>query len=55
MMTDLAEMQFEILPYAEAAEGVYVFSLAEDARDLVTVSVGYQAGAPFMVFTGSAD
>jgi hypothetical protein len=37
------------------AEGVYVFSLAETARGSVTVSVGYQAGAPIMVFTGSAS
>jgi hypothetical protein len=37
------------------AEGVYVFSLAEAARGSVTVSVGYQAGAPIMVFTGPAS
>jgi hypothetical protein len=36
-------------------EGVYVFSVPEEDRELVTVSVGYRAGAPFMVFTGSAD
>jgi hypothetical protein len=39
----------------DTAEGVYVFTIAEGARDLVTVSVGYQPGAPFAVFTGSAD
>lgn len=38
----------------DSAEGVYVFTLPEDARDLVTVSVGYDAGEPYMVFTGSA-
>jgi hypothetical protein len=38
-----------------AAEGVYVFSVPAGARDVVTLSVGYQAGAPFMVFTGSAS
>jgi hypothetical protein len=35
-------------------EGVYVFTVPEDQRDAVTVSVGYQAGAPFLVFSGSA-
>jgi hypothetical protein len=34
-------------------EGVYVFTVPADDRELVTLSVGYQAGAPFMVFTGS--
>ncbi|RFU22791.1 hypothetical protein D0Z06_02620 [Geodermatophilus marinus] len=38
----------------EAADGVYVFTLAEDARDLVTVSVGHEPGAPYMVFSGPA-
>lgn len=37
------------------AVGVYVFSVPADDRDLVNLSVGYQAGAPFLVFTGSAD
>lgn len=35
-------------------EGVYVFSVPTDARDLVTVEVGYQAGAPLLLFTGPA-
>jgi hypothetical protein len=35
-----------------SGEGVYVFSLPSDARDLVTVEVGYQAGAPLLLFTG---
>jgi hypothetical protein len=38
----------------DTAEGVYVFSVPPDDRDPVTVSVGHRAGAPFMVFTGSA-
>ncbi|MGY1771718.1 hypothetical protein [Blastococcus sp. SYSU D00813] len=37
-----------------AGEGVYVFSVPADARDLVTVEVGYQAGAPLLLFTGPA-
>ena len=36
----------------DTAEGIYVFSVDEESRESVTVSVGYQAGAPFMVFTG---
>jgi hypothetical protein len=36
------------------AEGVYVFSIAEAHRAEITLSVGYQAGAPFLVFTGAA-
>jgi hypothetical protein len=38
----------------DSAVGVYVFTVPADDRSVVTVSVGYQAGAPFMVFTGSA-
>ena len=38
---------------SESREGVYVFTVPADDRELVTLSVGYQAGAPFMVFTGS--
>ncbi|MGY1733755.1 hypothetical protein ACI798_19785 [Geodermatophilus sp. SYSU D01045] len=37
------------------AVGVYVFTVPGDARDAVTVAVGYQAGAPYLVFTGTAD
>jgi hypothetical protein len=37
-----------------AGEGVYVFSVPTDARDLITLEVGYQAGAPLLLFTGSA-
>lgn len=35
-------------------QGVYVFSVPTDVRDLVTVEVGYQAGAPLLLFTGPA-
>ncbi|MGY1591291.1 hypothetical protein ACI79D_04875 [Geodermatophilus sp. SYSU D00708] len=35
-------------------EGVYVFSVPTDVRDLITVEVGYQAGAPLLLFTGPA-
>ena len=38
----------------DSAQGVYVFTVPADARAVVTVSVGYQAGAPFLTFTGSA-
>ncbi|MFW3170539.1 hypothetical protein [Geodermatophilus sp. CPCC 206100] len=38
----------------ESADGVYVFSVPSDARDQVTVEVGYQAGAPLLLFTGTA-
>ncbi|MGY1727479.1 hypothetical protein ACI79J_10960 [Geodermatophilus sp. SYSU D01062] len=37
-----------------SAAGVYVFTVPEDDRDAVTVAVGYQAGAPYLVFAGSA-
>jgi hypothetical protein len=36
----------------ESADGVYVFTVPADARDSVTVEVGYQAGAPLLLFTG---
>ncbi|TFV90710.1 DUF4352 domain-containing protein [Blastococcus sp. CT_GayMR16] len=36
----------------QSAEGVYVFSVPSDARDSVTVEVGYIAGAPLLLFTG---
>ncbi|RBY86145.1 hypothetical protein [Blastococcus sp. TF02A-26] len=42
------------LDTGETGEGVYVFSVPQDARGTVSVSVGYRAGAPFMVFTGAA-
>lgn len=37
----------------KSATGVYVFSLSEDQRARVTVEVGYQAGAPLLLFTGA--
>jgi hypothetical protein len=37
----------------KSAEGVYVFSVPSDARDSVTVEVGYAAGAPLLMFTGA--
>ncbi|WP_448642509.1 hypothetical protein [Geodermatophilus sp. URMC 63] len=37
------------------ATGVYVFTVPEGQRDALTLAVGYQAGAPYLVFTGSAD
>jgi hypothetical protein len=36
-----------------SADGVYVFRIPTDARSSVTVSVGYQPGAPYAVFTGA--
>jgi hypothetical protein len=38
-----------------SAEGTYVFTVPRDQRDRIVVSVGYQAGAPVLVFTGPAD
>ena len=35
-----------------SADGVYVFTVPADARNAVTVEVGYQAGAPLLLFTG---
>ena len=37
------------------AQGVYVFSIAAADRADVTLSVGYEAGAPVLVFTGTAS
>ncbi|RBY76005.1 hypothetical protein DQ238_18420 [Geodermatophilus sp. TF02-6] len=39
----------------QSADGVYVFTVPADARDAVTVEVGYQAGAPLLLFTGDAS
>jgi len=36
------------------SEGVFVFTVPDDDRKMITVRIGYQAGAPFLVFTGSA-
>lgn len=35
-----------------SGDGRYVFTVPQDRRDLVTVTVGYRAGAPFLVFSG---
>lgn len=37
----------------DSAEGVYVFRVPPDARDDITVSVGHQPGAAYVVFTGA--
>lgn len=37
------------------AEGVYFFSVPEGDRDIITLTVGHRAGAPFLVFSGAAD
>jgi hypothetical protein len=39
----------------KSATGVYVVRIPENARGDVTVEVGYQAGAPLLIFNGSAD
>ena len=36
------------------AEATYVFGVPEDARELVTLTVGYRADAPYLVFSGAA-
>lgn len=36
------------------ATGVYVFRVPAEDRGAVTLTVGYQPGAPFLVFTGAA-
>lgn len=36
-----------------SAEGIYVFRVPTGDRDAVTVSVGYQPGAPYAVFAGA--
>jgi hypothetical protein len=38
----------------EDAEGGYVFTVPEDDREVVTLTVGYGSGVPFLVFTGAA-
>jgi hypothetical protein len=40
------------LAAGETADGVYVFSVPSDVRDSVTVEMGYEAGAPRLLFTG---
>ncbi|MCZ2804096.1 hypothetical protein O2W18_03170 [Modestobacter sp. VKM Ac-2983] len=42
-----------VLEPGSSAEGVYVFSVPADRREVVTVAIGYEPGAPYLVFTGS--
>jgi hypothetical protein len=44
-----------MLAPGESAEGVYVFRVPSDARSSVTIEVGYQAGAPLLLFTGPVE
>jgi cytoskeletal protein RodZ len=48
-----SDMTGDLAP-GTSATGVYVFSVPADQRALVTVTVAYAAGAPFLVFSGSA-
>ncbi|MDQ1662758.1 MAG: hypothetical protein QOJ68_2738 [Blastococcus sp.] len=41
------------LTAGRSADGVYVFTVPAGARNHVTVEVGYQAGAPRVLFTGA--
>lgn len=43
-----------LLQPGSSTTGVYVFTVPADQRSAITVAVGYRAGAPFMVFSGSA-
>lgn len=55
-LNDPSEFPFQgVLAPGEQATGVYVFTVAEDDRTDVTVQVGYQAGAPYLVFRGDAS
>jgi hypothetical protein len=36
----------------QSAEGVYVFTVPTDQREQVSIEVGYEAGAPLLLFTG---
>ena len=42
----------DMIAPGDAADGVYVFSVPADQRDKVTVEVGYEAGAPLLLFSG---
>jgi hypothetical protein len=44
-----------LLAAGNSADGIYVFSVPADARDSVHIEVGYQAGAPLLLFTGPVD
>ncbi|RZU34447.1 hypothetical protein [Blastococcus saxobsidens] len=43
-----------MLEPGDSADGVYVFTVPADQRDVVTVEVGYEAGAALLFFTGAA-
>jgi hypothetical protein len=52
-LDDPSEQPFSgTLAAGDQAEAVYVFSVPADVRDVVTVEVGYTAGAPLLLFTG---
>jgi hypothetical protein len=52
-LADDSERPFSgTLAAGASADAVYVFSVPADARDTVTVEVGYTAGAPLLQFTG---
>ncbi|WP_409329156.1 hypothetical protein [Trujillonella humicola] len=54
-LEDPSQVRFSgVVEPGASAEGTYVFSVPVDARDAVTVIVGYAPGAPFVVLTGSA-
>jgi hypothetical protein len=44
-----------LLAAGDSADAIYVFSVPAGARDSVTIEVGYQAGAPLLLFTGPVD
>jgi hypothetical protein len=43
-----------VLEPGDAAQGVYVFTVPSQDRDLVSVAVGSRAGAPYLIFEGAA-
>jgi hypothetical protein len=52
-LDDAAEQPFAgTLAAGQSADAVYVFSVPADVRDAITVEVGYEAGAPLLLFTG---
>jgi hypothetical protein len=52
-LDDASEQPFTgTLAAGEQAQAVYVFTVPADDRSSVTVEVGYEAGAPLLLFTG---
>jgi len=52
-VADRAGVPFQgTLEPGASAEGTYAFTVPADERDHVTVTVGYTAGAPLLVFSG---